>query len=97
MLENLWDTNVAPTNQPCCQQLQDCIYWPVLGYFNNWNIIIFSNKTITSENFDEFHQVVIDGIIENMPSIFQSGNYGDINTTDSTTIGYYVIIYVVYF
>ena len=41
--------------------------------------------------FDEIHQVVLDGIIENMASLVQSGMYGAINTDDTTTNGFYVI------
>ena len=36
-------------------------------------------------------QVVLDVISENMPSLFQSGMFGAINTADTTTNGLYVI------
>ena len=41
--------------------------------------------------FDEIHQVVLDGIIENMASLVQSGMYSAIDTDDTTTNGFYVI------
>ena len=47
--------------------------------YNNFNIIHLTQKSIPSEAFDEIHQVVIDGISENMASLVQSGIYGDIN------------------
>ena len=53
--------------------------WPVLGSFNNWNIILLSHKSTPFEAFDEIHKVVIGGISENMASIFQPGMYGAIN------------------
>ena len=37
------------------------------------------------------HQVVLDGISDNMDSLIQSVNYGIINTDDKTTNGFYVI------
>ena len=44
--------------------------------------------------FEEIHQVVFDGIIDNMTSLFQSGKYGAINTTDTSKNGYYVIKFI---
>ena len=45
------------------------------------------------ETFDEIHQVVIDNISDNMSSLVQSSKYGDINTTDTETNGFYVIMF----
>ena len=59
--------------------------------FNNWNIIIFSRKATTSEAFEDIHQVVLDGISDNMYFLVQYGKYGATNTKYSTIIGYYVI------
>ena len=41
--------------------------------------------------FDEIHQVVLDGIIENIASLVQSGMYGAINTAENTYKLFYVI------
>ena len=68
-------------------------YWPVLGAFNNWNIIQLSSKSTSSDTFYEIHQVVLDGISDNMASLVESGKYGSINTTDTSTNGFYVIIF----
>ena len=38
------------------------------------------------------HQVVFDGISDNMTSLVESGNYGAINTTAIATNGFYVIM-----
>ena len=70
-----------------------CTYWPVLGAFNNWNIIELSSKSTSSETFDEIHQVVLDGISDNMASLVESGKYGAIKTTDTSTNGFYVIMF----
>ena len=43
------------------------------------------------ETFDEIHQVVLEGIIDNMASLVQSGVYVAINTDYTTTNGLYVI------
>ena len=53
-----------------------------------------SQKAITSEAFEKIHQVVLYYISKNMAPLFQSGNYGAINTTDTPTMGYHVIKFV---
>ena len=65
----------------------------MLGPSNKWKTIQFTNKTISSEDFDEFHKVVLDGIRGNMSSLVQLSKYGTINTADPTIMGYYVINY----
>ena len=71
----------------------NCTYFPVLGYFNNWNIIQLSSKSTSSDTFYEINQVVLDGISDNMASLVESGTYGYINTTNTSTNGFYVIIF----
>ena len=44
------------------------MYWPLLGPFKNWNIIQLSQKLTTYDAFDEIHQVVLDGISDDMAS-----------------------------
>ena len=44
-------------------------YWSVLGSFKNGDIIKLSQKSTSSDTFDEIHQVVIDEIIDNMASL----------------------------
>ena len=63
----------------------------MVGSFNNWNIVTFSHKSITSEDFYDIHRVFLDDISDNMDSFVQCGKYGDMNTTDSKTMVYYVI------
>ena len=46
-----------------------CSYFPVLGSFNNWNIIELSQNSTSSDTFDEIHQAVLDGISYNMASL----------------------------
>ena len=41
--------------------------------------------------FDKIHQVVIDVISDNMASLVQSDKYVAIDTSDTTTNGYYAI------
>ena len=62
-----------------------------MGSYNNWNIIHLTQKSTPFEAFDEIHQVVLDGISENMASLVQSGMYGAINTDDTIANGFYVI------
>ena len=50
-----------------------------------------SHKATTSEVFEEIHKVFPDRINDNMASLVQYGKYGAMNTTDTSTMGCYVI------
>ena len=52
-----------------------------------------SSKSTSSEKFDEIYQVVLDGISDNMASLVESGKYKAINIADTSTNGFYVIIF----
>ena len=52
-----------------------------------------SLKSTSSDTFDEIHQVVLDGISDNMASLVESGTYGSIKTTDTSTNVFYVIMF----
>ena len=52
------------------------------------------HKATKSEAFEEIHKVALDGTSENIASLFQSGNYDAINTTDTSEMVYYVIKFV---
>ena len=79
MLDNPWAYGVDPTKQLCFQPVFDCINWPVLGSFNKWKIIQFTNKTTSIEDFDEVHKVVLDGISGNRSFLLTLVKYGAIN------------------
>ena len=51
-----------------------------------------SHKSTPYDAFDEIHNVVLDRISDNMTSLVESGKYVEINTTDTTTNGFYVIM-----
>ena len=93
MLEKSWISGIQSDKQGCYKPVTKCIYWPVLGTFNIWNIIQFSSKPTYSDTFDEIHQVVLDVISDNMASLVESGKYRAINTTDTSTNGFYVILF----
>ena len=61
MLYKPWDHGVHPVQQPRSQPVSECAYWPVLGKFNNCNIIKLANKTRSSEESDKIHKVSLDG------------------------------------
>ena len=93
MQDKPWISVIRPDEQERYKPVTNCTYWPLLGSFNNWNIIQLSQKSTPSDAFDEIHQVVLDVISDNMASLFESGKYGSINTTDTTTNGFYVIMF----
>ena len=93
MLDKPWISGISSDKQERYKPVTKCTYWPVLGAFNNWKIIQLSSKSTSSDTFDEIHQVVIDGISDNMASLFESGKYGAINTTYTSTNGFYFIMF----
>ena len=54
-----------------------------MGSCKNWNIIHLTPKSTHFETFNEIHQVVLDGISDNMASLVKSVKYGVINTADT--------------
>ena len=63
----------------------------MLVSFNNWNIIQFAHKATSSEYIDKIHQVVLEGITDNIATLVRNGQYGATNTTYTTAMVYYVI------
>ena len=93
MLEKPWISGIPSYEQESYKPVTNCTYWPILWYFNNRNIIKLSQKSTPSDAFDEIHQVFCDIIRDNMDSLVESGKCGAINTTDTKTNGFYVIIF----
>ena len=93
MLDNSWISDIPSGKHERYKPVTKCNYCPVLGSFNNWNIIELSQKLTSSDTFDEMHQVVLDVISDNMASLVESVKYGAINTTDTSTNRFYVIMF----
>ena len=93
IIDKPWISGIPSDKQEHYKPVTKCTYCPGLGYFNNWNMIQLSQESTPSDAFDEIHQVFIDGIIENMSSLSESGQYGAIDTTDTETNGFYVIMF----
>ena len=94
MLDKPLIYDILSKKQARYQPVTNYTYWPVLGSYNNWNIIEITPKSTPFEVFDKIHQVVLDGISENMASLVQSVMYGSINTDDTTTNRLYIIQFV---
>ena len=77
----------------CYQPVTKCTYCPVLGSFKNCNIIQLSQESTPFDAFYEIHQVVLDKISDTMASLVQSGKYDVINKSDTSTNGFYVIMF----
>ena len=71
MLDKPWISGIPSDKQDRYKPVTKCTYWPVLGAFNNWNIIQLSSKSTSSDKFDEIHQVFLDGISDNMASLVE--------------------------
>ena len=93
MLDKTWISGIQSYKQEHYKPITKCTYWPVLGPFNNWNIIQLSHKSTPYDAFGEIHPVVLDGISDNMELLVEPGKYGAINTTETTTHGFYAIMF----
>ena len=49
MIDQPWITGIIEQQQPRYQPVKECTYWPVLGSFNNWNILQLIYRATTSE------------------------------------------------
>ena len=76
ILEKPWISGISSDKHERYKPVTKCTYWPLLGSFNNWENIQLSSKSTSSDTFYEIHQVVLDGISDNMASLFESGKYG---------------------
>ena len=94
ILDQPWISGIPSKRQAHYQTVIDCTYWPVLGSYNNCNIIHITPKSTHFEAFDEIHQVFFDSISDDMASLVQSGKYGLINTSDTTTNLFCVIQFI---
>ena len=52
-LDKPWDLGVTSHQQPCYQLVKYLTYCPVLGSFNNWNIIQLSHKATCSDDIEK--------------------------------------------
>ena len=88
-----WISGITPDEQERYKPTTKCTYWPVLGFFNNCNMIQLSQKSTPFDAFDEIHQVILDIVSANMASLFESVNYEAIKTTYIGINGFYVIMF----
>ena len=93
MLDKPWISGISLDKQERYKPATKCTYWPVLGSFNNCNIIEFSSNLTSSDTFDEIHQFVFGLISDNMASLVESVKYVAINTTDTSTNWFHVIMF----
>ena len=69
MLDKPWIPDIQKKER--YKPITKCTYWTLLGSFNNWNIIKLSQKSTSSDTFDEIQQVVLDVISDNMASLVE--------------------------
>ena len=91
IIDQPWITGFQEQQQYRYQPVKECTYRTVLCSSSNVNILKLSHKATSSEEIDKIHQVVLEGISENMDELVQTDECGAINTTYTTTMGYYVI------
>ena len=90
MLDKPCISDITSDEQDCYKPVTKCTYFPLLGSFNSWNIIILSQKSTPSDEFDEIYQVALDLISDNMALLAGSGKYGAINTTDTKIMDFMI-------
>ena len=60
ILDKPWISGIPSYEQERYKLVTKWTYLPVLGSFNNGNMIQLSQKSTSSDTFDEIHQVVLD-------------------------------------
>ena len=93
MIYKPWISGIPSDEQERYKPVTKCTYWTILGSFKNWSIIQLSQKSTPPDKFNEIYHVVLDRISDNMASLVESGKYGAINTTDTATTRFYVIMF----
>ena len=93
MLDKPWIYGISSGKKERYKPVTNCTYWPVLGSFNNWNIIQLLKKSNPYNSFYEIHQVVLYGISKNVASFVQSLKYISVKTTYTATNIFYVIMF----
>ena len=93
MIDKNWTSGIPLDEQERYNPVTKCTYWPILGSFTNSNMMQLSQKSTPSDEFDEIHQVVLDGISDKMSLLVELGKYGSIKKTDTTTNVFYVIMF----
>ena len=93
-MDKPWFSGIPSKKQACYKNVTKFTYCPLLGSYNNWNIIELTPKSTPFEAFDEITQVVIDGISENMALLVQSGMFGAINIDETTDNRFYVVQFI---
>ena len=94
MMYQLQISDSSSKKQARYKPITSCTYWTFPGSYNNWNFIHLSQKSIPFEAFDEIHQVVLDGINDNLESLILSDKDSSINTDYTKTKGYYDIKFI---
>ena len=94
ILDKLWISGTPSEKQERYKPVTKCTYWTLLGSFNNWIMIQLSQKSNSSDTFDEIHQFFIDGMSGNMSSLVKSVKYGAINITETSTNRFYFIMFI---
>ena len=84
LFDQPWIYGIPSKKQARYQPVTYRTYWPVLGSYNNFNIINIIPKSTPFEAFDDIHHIILNSISDNMSSLVQSGMYGVTNTDYST-------------
>ena len=63
MLEKPYYPGVSHNKQSRYHNVLYFTYWPVLGTYNSWNMINFTNIIRSKEDFDEIHMLMVSVII----------------------------------
>ena len=67
------DKHQVPCNtyyyQPICAHIYFCVYVPILGSFNEWEIVTFDNSSTIEDSFNIIHKVTLDGMSSQMWSV----------------------------
>ena len=79
-------SGISSDKQERYKPVTKCTYWPLLGAFDHWSIILLSSKSTSYDTFDEIHQVVVDvSVVFMAPYVPDSTNDTILSLITSTT------------
>ena len=60
-----WDPYIVPRDHPRYFSVTKCKYYPILGKYNYWLIINFTDKVTNEEDYEWVQKFVSDGYEKN--------------------------------
>ena len=72
-------------------RVYNCKYSQILGFHNNWILMIFLDDGIDEEIYKDINRTILGSNVMNIYLIITEGKYGSIDTDYSSCHSYYIL------